>query len=140
MKVLFTVFCILTGLFVGGCGLMLMSMGGVAGNDPVTLLVSALFVSVVVANIVFIVFANSKSPNRGKNLKTAAIIYAVLLAVSLLIVGNNQRNDSILEAILLTVAGFATVKVIFAFLLGAKLAKDDETKAAPPSPGEEVSP
>ena len=134
MRVLFTVFCILTGLFVGGCGLMLLSMGGVSGNDPGTILVSALFVTVVAANIIFIVFANSKSPNRGKNLKIAAIVYAILLAVSLLIVGNSQGNDAILQAILLTVAGFAAVKIIFAFLLGAKMAKDDESSPAPPSP------
>ena len=138
MKVLFTAFCILTGLFVGGCGLMLLSMGGASGSDPMAILVSALFVSVVAANVIFIVFANSKSPTRGKNLKTVAMIYAILLAVSLLIVGNSQGNDAILQAILLTVAGFAAVKIIFAFLLGAKMAKDDETAAAPPPP--EASP
>lgn len=134
MKVLFTVFCILTGLFVGGCGLMLLSMGGASGNDPATILVSALFISVVAANIIFIIFANSKSPTRGKNLKMAAIIYAVLLAAALVIIGNSQGNDSILQAILLTIAGFAAVKIIFAFLLGAKMAKDDETAAALPRP------
>lgn len=138
MKVLFIIFCVLTGLFVGGCGLTLLSMGGSPGTDPMTIFVSALFVSVVVANIIFIVFANSASPKRGKNLKTAAIIYAVLLAVSFLIIGNSQANDAILSGILFTVAGFAAVKIIFAFLLGAKMAKDDETAPAPPPP--EASP
>lgn len=55
MKVLFTVFCVLTSLFVGGCGLMLVGMGGTQGSDPMTLLVAAVFVTVVVANIIFIV-------------------------------------------------------------------------------------
>jgi hypothetical protein len=131
MKVLFTVFCVLTSLFVGGCGLMLIGMVGTQGSDPMTLLVSALFVTVVVANILFIFFANSKSPNRGRNLKSASLAYAVLLTVSFLIIGTGPQNDSILTSILFTLAGFAAVKIIFAFLLGAKFAKDDELPAVP---------
>jgi glucan phosphoethanolaminetransferase (alkaline phosphatase superfamily) len=131
MKVLFTIFCVLTILFVGGCGLMMLSMEPISSADIMTLVVIAMFVAVVAANIIFIAFAHSSSPQRGRNLRNAALIYAALFAVSVLVVANSNATESILTAILLTVSGFAAVKIIFAFFLGAKIEKDDERAALP---------
>jgi len=130
MKVLFTIFCVLTILFVGGCGLMMLSMESFSSADIMTLVVAAMFAAVVAANIVFIAFAHSSNPRRGRNLKNAALIYAVLFAVSVLIVANANASDSILTSILLTVSGFAAVKIVFAFFLGAKMENDDQSAAA----------
>ena len=73
-------------------------------------------------------------------MKSASLVYAVLLAVSFLIVGNSPQSDSVLTSILFTLAGFAAVKIIFAFLLGAKFAKDDESTTVPPSSPDEPLP
>jgi hypothetical protein len=110
MKILFSILCGMVILFVGGCVFILNGTGmGSSSSDHSFL---NLLMLITLANVVFLVLANSNFKNCGMMLMGAAVLYAVSAALFVLNV------DKTWGAVQSTIYLVVVVKALFAFYIG----------------------
>jgi hypothetical protein len=110
VRILFSIFCGLVILFVGGCAFIV--SGGVGGSGESFFGVLGLMWAIAIANIAFVFLANAKLKKPAKIMTGAAVLYGVIFGAFLFAVPNIPRDVKVI------IFMFVLMKAAFASLVG----------------------